>query len=180
VQRSTTSQAACQASRWRPTPVAPPLPGLSEERIRSSALRAQAAGVLAVSLGVLAVAVWLKPDPAGFGTHEQLGLAPCSMLVLTGYPCPTCGMTTAFACTVRGQWGAAIAAQPGGFVLALGTMTAGVLAAVVLVRGRGWRGPWHRVSPTFAILAVTVLMLLGWGVKIVIGLCLGTLPVQRL
>ena len=28
------------------------------------------------SLVILGIAVWLDPDPRGYGTHEELGLAP--------------------------------------------------------------------------------------------------------
>lgn len=52
----------------------------------------------AMPLAVLATARTLTPDPAGHGTHTQLGLPPCGFLVLTGgCPCPGCGLTTAFA-----------------------------------------------------------------------------------
>ena len=40
--------------------------------------------VMLVCLSVLGVAAWLKPDPRGFGTHQQLGLGKCGMLVTTG------------------------------------------------------------------------------------------------
>jgi len=49
------------------------------------------------TLTVLAIARHLQPDPAGVGTHTQLGLGRCPVLALTGYPCPMCGMTTTFA-----------------------------------------------------------------------------------
>src|SRR3954447_16098360 len=54
------------------------------------------AGV-AVCLGtVLGVACWLRPDPRGMGTHQQLGLPPCTFYLYTDVPCPSCGMTTSF------------------------------------------------------------------------------------
>ena len=46
---------------------------------------------------VLVVAALLTPSPIGHSTHTQLGLPPCGFLVMTGLPCPGCGMTTAFA-----------------------------------------------------------------------------------
>jgi hypothetical protein len=42
-------------------------------------------------LGVLVmvgVGLYLSPDPAGHGTHQQLGLPPCTIHFLTGRPCP--------------------------------------------------------------------------------------------
>jgi hypothetical protein len=36
-------------------------------------------------------------------THTLLGLPPCTFKTLTGFPCPSCGMTTSFALLVRGD-----------------------------------------------------------------------------
>jgi len=51
----------------------------------------------AIPFAVILTARILTPDPSGHGTHTQLGLPPCGFLVLTGCPCPGCGLTTAFA-----------------------------------------------------------------------------------
>jgi hypothetical protein len=61
-----------------------------------------------VFVAVLGVAVWLNPyDDAGhartMSTHTQLGLEPCTMVVMTGKPCPACGMTTSFALLMHGD-----------------------------------------------------------------------------
>ncbi|NBT61963.1 MAG: DUF2752 domain-containing protein [Planctomycetota bacterium] len=52
------------------------------------------------------------------GTHEQLGFPPCNFMILTGKPCPSCGMTTSFALMVRGDLGNALNANPVGSALA--------------------------------------------------------------
>jgi hypothetical protein len=76
--------------------------------------------VLAIGLlGLLGVSRSLVPDPRGFGTHTQLGLGPCAFAVLTGRPCPTCGMTTAFAWMSRGDLSQAWRANPVGCLVAL-------------------------------------------------------------
>src|ERR1051325_190260 len=67
-------------------------------------------------LGVLLVAAKLDPSPAGHGTHTQFGLPACGWAVVLGHPCPTCGMTTAFAWAVRGRLVASFLAQPMGFL----------------------------------------------------------------
>lgn len=75
-------------------------------------------------LGILllsgfALAASLRPDARGFGTHQRLGLPPCSMRVLFGIPCPNCGMTTSFAHFVRGQLPSSLRANAAGALLAM-------------------------------------------------------------
>ncbi len=96
-----------------------------------------AAGVL---LAVLVVASVLQPAEAGHGTHEQLGLPRCGWLAVTGKPCPTCGMTTAFAHAAHAQPLEALAVQPMGAMLALGTAVGfwGCLHVCVLGSRLGW------------------------------------------
>lgn len=74
---------------------------------------------IVVPLALLGTAVALRPDPRGLGTHEGLGLPPCGYLELTGRPCVSCGMTTSFAHTVRGQLPSALRANAVGTALAL-------------------------------------------------------------
>ena len=83
--------------------------------------RVLAAVVAAFCLSVLLLAARLTPSAAGHGTHVELGLPPCGWAVTWKHPCPTCGMTTAFAHGVRGQFIAAFKAQPFGLLLCLGT-----------------------------------------------------------
>lgn len=86
--------------------------------------RAAAAVVCAACLGVLLLASWLRPDSAGHGTHEQLGLPRCGWVVATGRPCPTCGMTTAFAEAADGDLLGSARVQPFGAILAVLTAAA--------------------------------------------------------
>lgn len=143
--------------------------------VRSTALTRIWAGVLlAGCLTVLGIAIWLKPDPSGIGTHRQLGfgsyrLAPCGMLLTTGYPCPTCGMTTAFAHTVRGQWPRAIWAQPSGFLLALATMITAAASAWTLATGRNPLWPLILyVTPYRLFAALLILLFGGWFFRIAV------------
>ncbi len=129
---------------------------------------------------ILAVAVYLPPDARGFGTHQQLGFGPCGMLLTTGYPCPTCGMTTAFSHTVRGQVVAALRAQASGFAFAVLTIAMLLGSLWTLVSGRvPLAALGYRLTPYRVAIALIVLFFGGWGVKIVVGLADGTLPVQR-
>jgi hypothetical protein len=69
------------------------------------------------ALTILAVAANLTPSASGLGTHTQLGLPACGFLSRTGWPCPSCGLTTSFALAARGRFGDAAFVQPFGFCL---------------------------------------------------------------
>ena len=98
--------------------------------------RALAAAFSAGSVIVVVLARWTTPDPRGLGTHEQLGLAPCSMLTFFHIPCPFCGMTTTFSLMVRGEFWNAIIAQPAGALLFVLLPFTFISALVVAVAGR--------------------------------------------
>lgn len=80
------------------------------------------AWVLAGCILLLAAGLYVKPDLRGHGTHEQLGFAPCGFYMMTGYPCPTCGATTAFAWMVHGHPWLAFKTQPFGAATAVATV----------------------------------------------------------
>ncbi|MBX3412703.1 MAG: DUF2752 domain-containing protein [Pirellulales bacterium] len=130
---------------------------------KPAALRGRARFGLAVCGVLLAipliVAVWLSPDARGYGTHERLGLPPCTFWVLFGKPCPSCGMTTSWAHTVRGELPSAIAANAGGALLAL-IAAAGVPWTIAsAVRGKLIGGRHvETVLVTLAVVAAGVTM----------------------
>ncbi len=143
------------------------------ERIRpaqAGRARAIAAACFCGCAALLGVAAWLPPSPAGLGTHQKLGLPPCGFLMLTRLPCPTCGMTTAYAHAVRGQWWRSAGAQPMGFVLALATAAGAALSLFTLATGIVWAPNWYRMRPERVVFAVLALLLVGWAVRIVIHL----------
>ncbi len=142
----------------------------------TAAARWSAALALVLCGAVLGLAAYLRPDGRGYGTHEQFGTGPCGFLMVTGYPCPTCGMTTAFALAVRGRWQEAARVQPAGFVLALGAGAVGLLAVWVLAVGRWPRVVLGMVSDYRFYVGLLVLFLGGWGLKLLLGLLDGTLP----
>jgi hypothetical protein len=80
---------------------------------------------IAVGLSaVFGIAIWLDPyeengSPRRMGTHLQAGLPPCTFQVVTGLPCPSCGMTTSFALLVRGDVLNSLRANAVGTLLAL-------------------------------------------------------------
>ena len=66
-----------------------------------------------------ALARSLEPSPRGYGTHQQLGLPPCTFRMLVGIPCPSCGMTTAFSHFMHFDLVGCCRANPAGLLLAL-------------------------------------------------------------
>lgn len=95
-----------------------------------------AAAVAIVCLTILTLAGFLKPDPQGLGTHTQLNINACGFYERSGYPCPTCGMTTAFALTVRARIYEALLAQPAGTLAALATMFTAAVAGYIACAAR--------------------------------------------
>jgi hypothetical protein len=63
---------------------------------------------------------------------------PCPLRMLTGVPCPLCGMTTAATGLASGDLGVALAANP--FVLLLAGFTL-VMAVLMAARAIGWVAP---------------------------------------
>jgi hypothetical protein len=127
--------------------------------------RLVAGGVAAVTLSILLVAAALHPAAKGEGTHEQLGLPPCSLKARTGIPCPSCGMTTAFAHAARGQLLASFTVQPLGAVLAIVTAMATWVGLYVLITGaaigRHLMWLWH----SRMLWIIVALVVVGWGYR---------------
>lgn len=140
--------------------------------------RVYAAGVAAAAVGILIVAARLTPSNDHLGTHRQLGLPPCGFVAITGLPCPTCGMTTAFACVTHGRLLAALRAQVAGTFLAIGTVVVGVAAAVCVVTGRYPMLNWYRVDAARLVYWLALMLVGAWGLCIALGLLDGSLPVR--
>jgi hypothetical protein len=103
------------------------------------------AGLALALLALLGTARTLTPDARGHGTHEQLGLPPCTFYVIFQRPCPACGMTTSWAWLLRGEIGRALAANAGGTLLAGLALTGAAWLLVSALRGRWFGGrpsPW--------------------------------------
>jgi hypothetical protein len=101
----------------------------------SRGARVAAAMVALACLTLLGVASGLRASEEGHGTHTQLGLRPCGWATVLERPCPTCGMTTAFAHAADGNLMASLHVQPFGFLLAL--LTASVFWGAVHVAATG-------------------------------------------
>jgi hypothetical protein len=121
-----------------------------------------AAVVALAAASPLVVAVSLTPSESGTGTHQALGLPACGWQTAMDLPCPTCGMTTAFAHAARADFGSALLAQPAGLllsVLAGLTVLGGLYAAMT-------GAPMQHAAASFAhpkIIWIGLgILLLGW------------------
>ncbi len=120
-----------------------PVPAFEKRRLwcRAAAGDRLVAAVVAGACGlVFLVAACLNPydqagQPLSRGTHRQLGLPPCSMLLVTGIPCMTCGMTTSFSLLMHGDVTAALRANWAGVFIATSGGALAVLLAIVALSG---------------------------------------------
>jgi len=123
------------------------------------------------ALGLIAgfvLAASLEPDSRGFGTHQRLGLPPCSFQILFGLKCPSCGSTTSFAHFVRGQWFASMRSNPGAFVLALMSACMVPWSAYSVWIGRTWRLDDPATAFVWLLSGVVIISLVQWLCRIAI------------
>jgi hypothetical protein len=123
--------------------------------------------LFAAPTAVIVTAATLTPNPVGHGTHTQLGLPPCGFFVVTGYPCPGCGLTTSFAYMAHFDPVGAAFANPFGVMLFLVSFATAIVALLGMVRG------WPVIRTLDALKADRWAMLLAgtsllvWTVKVV-------------
>lgn len=161
-------------------PVRSPLgPLVVWHRLEASvAGRLYALAFASLGMALLVVAGWMTPSREHMGTHRQLGLPPCGFATVTGYPCPTCGMTTAFALVVRGRLIEAAGSSVFGTLLAVGTIVFVMAALACVIVGRYPNLNWYRIDAVKLVYYGALLLVLSWGLRIAIGLHDGSLPVR--
>jgi hypothetical protein len=123
------------------------------------------------TLGLIAgfvLAAALEPDPRGYGTHQRLGLPPCSFQLLFGLKCPSCGSTTSFAHFIRGEWIDSIRTNPGAFMLAI--VSAGMVpwGAYSVWIGRTWRLDDPATAFVWLLSGVVTISVVQWVCRIAI------------
>ena len=109
--------------------------------------------------GLLVTAFFLEPSPRGFGTHQQLGLPPCSFIDWWGVPCPSCGMTTSWAYMTKAQVFSSFQANPGGAILALICAAMGPWLVMTGIKGDWFIGvPPNSVIITIGSILIVVIL----------------------
>lgn len=119
-----------------------------------------------ISIAILLAGYGIKPDARGLGTHEQLGMEPCSFLSTTGLPCATCGMTTSVSHLTHGQAIASFLNQPMGFAFGLTTAMIAVASGWSVFTGMRLTGITDKLRLPSTWFILGVLVLLAWGYKI--------------
>jgi hypothetical protein len=121
---------------------------------------------LALPVALLVLGGALRPDPRGWGTHEQLGFRPCFPMRHWNFPCPGCGVTTSIALVAHGAPLAALRTQPFGLVALGAALVAAGWALTGHARGRDLHGELPRAAWRRWISLLATLALLAWCYKL--------------
>ena len=133
----------------------------------SPAMRRMIASIVMLCSGaVLGLAAWLTPSPTGIGTHQQLHMPQCGWIALADIPCPTCGMTTAFAHAAHGHLWSSFLAQPLGCALAVSTAMAFLVSTYVTATGSRLGSAFKRLWGRRSGWLLAAVVLVAWGYKI--------------
>jgi hypothetical protein len=138
----------------------------SAELSRRSRFLAAIAG--AGLLAALLLASQLRPDPRGRGTHEQLGLPPCTFTWLFDRPCPACGMTTSWSLAMHGRLSDAVRTHASGTLLAAVALVAGLATIGVAARGRTWSWLPGETAVALVALVLAGLVLVEWILRLLV------------
>jgi hypothetical protein len=114
--------------------------------------------------GVAAVLVALAPWAAAF----EGGFWPCIFKSLTGYPCPTCGLTRAAIALARFDVLGALGRYPLPTLAWMFLIGGGLLAAAMTLAGRTPPCIPSKV-PTWVKAALVAVLLLNWAYSIATG-----------
>lgn len=117
-------------------------------------------------LALLIAARCLEPSTAGMGTHQQLGLPPCTFVALLGTPCPSCGMTTSWALVTRFRLTEAAEVNAGGFILALIALAYVPVSCYLSFTGRSTRGGWFSLGLAICLTAALAIAVIQWSIRL--------------
>ena len=142
-------------------------------------IRVRGLVVALVCLSILVTAICLTPRERGYGTHQSLGMATCGFKARHGYPCPTCGMTTSVAATVRLDIPLAWKSHPFGLIFTVFVIGGFLAGTVELYSGKNLLSKPCGIEWKWVIIAVVLLLVAGWGVKVLSGILDGRFPDSR-
>ncbi len=115
-----------------------------------------------IVFALLIIASKLEPNPTGFGTHQQLGLPPCTSVVLFGWRCPACGMTTSWALLLHGRMVDALATNAAGVAFALIAIAYLPASCYFTMVGRATKGAWFSLALGISLLASMAIAAVQW------------------
>ncbi len=148
-------------------------PNLGDVRRSQHSHRLLPTSVRALSLvsgilvaGLLVTARGLEPSRTGRGTHQQLGLPPCTSIVLFGAPCPACGMTTSWALFTRCQIAVAAESNLGGLMLAIIGLATIPANCYFCLFGTATRGGWYSLLLACSLLFALLVSTIQWAVNL--------------
>ncbi|MGY8769287.1 MAG: DUF2752 domain-containing protein [Pirellulales bacterium] len=108
-------------------------------------------------LTLLVIASGLTPSAQGMGTHQQMGLPPCTFATQFGMRCPSCGMTTSWSHLMNGNLFGSVQVNSAGCLLGILAVISGPWALVSAIRGTWACGPpSERLLITLTIVVVLV------------------------
>ncbi|QDU31302.1 hypothetical protein ETAA8_64550 [Anatilimnocola aggregata] len=123
--------------------------------------------VVGLALGCLLVtAALLPPSEYGMGTHQQLGLPPCSFVMWFDLRCPACGMTTSWAHLMRGQIIRSAVANTGGCLLGIFAALSTPWLLASAIRGRWLFGPLSPEVTLWVFGSIFLVTLVQWAWRI--------------
>jgi hypothetical protein len=117
-------------------------------------------------LCLFVMALWLDPDPRGYGTHESLGFAPCLPMELWNVPCPGCGVTTSVTHAMHGQLLQSLLVQPFGFLLFIAAVVFIVWVVSGALRGKDLGPVFLRQNWKRWAISSALAMCAGWIYKL--------------
>jgi hypothetical protein len=122
------------------------------------------AGAAVVAFLVLGLLV--TPAAEGYGTHEKLGLPPCTSMALFGVPCPGCGVTTSVALASRGRLAESFLTQPFGLLVALLGVVSIPWALWGHLTGRDLYTDFLRLASKPVLVALALIVVAAWVYKL--------------
>lgn len=109
----------------------------------------------AVLTALLAAGALANPE-------QPLPIDLCVLKALTGWSCPTCGLTRAVCHALQGEWAASVAFHPAGILVAASLLSWASWAAIEAARGRVLWRPGQRLLSILAGALIGAVSLMSW------------------